>query len=65
MIYRRDRRIRWPKTCHAIEIDDVRVLNPFVTFLFKANKSQLEDKEVRDLVQLIVHAGGSARKAQP
>lgn len=65
VIYRRDRRIRWPKTCHAIEIDGVRVLNPLVTFLFKANKPNLEDKEAHDLVQLIVHAGGPARKAQP
>jgi len=57
VIYRRDRRISWSKQCHSLEIGGIRVLNPFVTFLFKANKPALEDKEVHDLMQLIAHGG--------
>ncbi|MCF7687739.1 MAG: hypothetical protein K9N01_05495 [Cephaloticoccus sp.] len=57
VIYRRDRRISWPKAHHAIEIEGLRVLNPLVGFLFKTNKSRLEDKEVHDVMQLIKHLG--------
>ncbi len=62
VIYRRDRRISWSKQCHSLEISGIRVLNPFVTFLFKANKPTLENKEAHDLVQLIEHAA-SLQKA--
>jgi hypothetical protein len=51
--YRRDRRISWSKKSHAIKVDGIRVLNPLITFLFKANKPALEDKEIHDIVQLI------------
>jgi hypothetical protein len=51
--YRRDRRISWSKKSHMIEVDGIRVLNPFITALFKVNKPALEDKEIHDIVQLI------------
>lgn len=60
VIYRRDHRVSWPKGCHAIEIGGIKVLNPFISFLFKTNKPQMEDKEVHDLMQLIEHAGNTA-----
>lgn len=53
VFYRRDRRVSWAKEHHCIQIEGVRVLNPFVTFLFKTNKPTLEGKEVHDLMQLI------------
>ena len=53
VIYRRDRRVRWPKRCHHVRISGIQVLNPLVTLLFKANKARLEDKEVHDIVKLI------------
>ena len=60
VIYRRDPRIRWSKRRHARVIDGVRVLNPFVTFLFKANKASMEEKEIHDLVKLIEMGGPSS-----
>jgi hypothetical protein len=51
--YRRDRRINWSKKSHAIEVNGIRVLNPFITVLFKVNKPALEDKEIHDIMQLI------------
>jgi hypothetical protein len=51
--YRRDRRISWSKKSHTIEVDGIRVLNPFITVLFKLNKPVLEDKEIHDIMQLI------------
>lgn len=57
VIYRRDRRISWLKRHHSMEIDGIKVLNPLITLLFKANKPQMEDKEVHDLMQLIAHEG--------
>ncbi|MBS0631706.1 MAG: hypothetical protein JSS11_07305 [Verrucomicrobia bacterium] len=56
VIYRRDRRISWAKRDHAIEVGGMRVLNPFVTVLFKTNKAQMEDKEVHDVMALIAYA---------
>ena len=53
VIYRRDRRIRWSKKHHSVSISGLRVLNPFITFLFKTNKTALEEKEIHDLVKLI------------
>ena len=38
---------------HAIEVNGIRVLNPFITVLFKVNKPALEDKEIHDIMQLI------------
>jgi len=55
VIYRRDRRIRWAKRFHSIEIDGIKVLNPLITVLFKANKPTMEEKEVHDVMQLIKH----------
>src|SRR6266850_4003120 len=51
--YRRDRRISWSKKSHAIEVDGIRVLNPFITVLFKSNKPALEEREIHDIMQLI------------
>lgn len=53
VIYRRDPRIRWPVTRHFIMVHGFRVLNPFVTFLFKANQAKLADKDAQDLTTMI------------
>lgn len=55
VIYRRDRRLTWPKQYHSIELDGIKVLNPLITVLFKTNKPRLEDKEVHDVMKLIKH----------
>ncbi len=55
VIYRRDRRISWPKQAHSVEIGGIRALNPLVTMLFKTNKPTMEEKEVHDVMQLIQH----------
>ena len=56
VFYRRDRRISWPKGSHSIPLGHLRVLNPLITFLYKANKPKIEDKEVTDLIALIEFA---------
>jgi hypothetical protein len=53
VIYRRDRRIWWSKDSHSLKIGDVRALNPLITFLYKANKTKMEEKEVTDIMALI------------
>lgn len=62
VIYRRDRRIRWPKKSHAIHVRGIPVLNPVVTMLFKLNKSKLEDKDCQD-VQVMIDAVASEWRA--
>ncbi|RYD33273.1 MAG: hypothetical protein EOP87_11290 [Verrucomicrobiaceae bacterium] len=57
VFYRRNPRIAWSKKHHSVNIDQIRVLNPFVTFLFKANKNTQEEKEVHDLIKLIEGIG--------
>lgn len=57
VVYRRDPRLRWPKRVHSRIIDGIPVLNPFVTFLFKANKTKQETKELHDLRRLIELGG--------
>jgi hypothetical protein len=53
VIYRRDRRICWSKKHHSLQIDEVRVLNPLITFLYKTNKTKIDEKEVTDITALI------------
>ena len=53
VIYRRDPRIHWPLENHFTVINGVRVLNPLVTFLFKANQMKLADKDAQDLSAMI------------
>jgi len=53
VVYRRDARIRWSKSSHAITARGVRVLNPLVTMLFKMNRAELEEKDCRDIQILI------------
>ncbi|MDB6169309.1 MAG: hypothetical protein JWM88_2173 [Verrucomicrobia bacterium] len=53
VVYRRDRRIRWSKRHHSRIASGIRVLNPFVTLLFKTHKPTLADKEVHDVIALI------------
>jgi hypothetical protein len=60
VLYRRDRRIFWTKDSHALNIGGVRVLNPFITFLYKANKSEMEEKEILDIMALIAAAPNPA-----
>lgn len=56
--YRRDRRINWAKESHAIELGGIRLLNPFITMLYRSNKKRVEDKEVADIINPIeTHAG--------
>ena len=56
VFYRRDRRICWPKRSHSLPIGDVQVLNPLITLLYKANKTDLEEKEIMDISALIAAA---------
>lgn len=63
VIYRRDRRISWSKRHHSVEVDGLKVLNPLITFLFKANQAQMEDKEAHDLMRLIAHFGSPAKES--
>lgn len=53
VFYRRDPRIWWTKESHSFKIGNVRVLNPLITFLYKANKSKMEEKETKDISALI------------
>ena len=64
VLYRRDRRISWPKSSHSLKIGDVRVLNPLITFLYKANKPDMEEKEVMDIMALIAAAPNQAMQRQ-
>jgi hypothetical protein len=61
VFYRRDRRIHWSKASHSIAVAQVRILNPLITFLYRANKPLLLEKEVEDIVALI--AAGSEQPA--
>jgi hypothetical protein len=60
VVYRRDPRIRWLKASHSLTIGDIRVLNPLVTFLYKANNSKMEEKEIMDITALIEAASYQA-----
>jgi len=53
VFYRRDPRITWSKDRHSLRIGEIRVLNPLITFLYKTNKTNLEEKEVMDIIALI------------
>tara|TARA_R110002095_G_scaffold197961_1_gene177274 strand:+ start:6078 stop:6407 length:330 start_codon:yes stop_codon:yes gene_type:complete len=53
VVYRRDARICWPKSEHAITIRGIRALNPMVTLLFKLHRHDLQDKDCRDVSTLI------------
>jgi hypothetical protein len=53
VLYRRDPRIRWSKAAHAVTVQDLPVLNPVVTLLFKTNRPRLEDRDCLDLQVLI------------
>lgn len=57
VIYRRDRRISWPRSCHSLEVNGLRVLNPAITLLFKTNQPVMGDKERHDVMQLIRYLG--------
>lgn len=53
VIYRRDPRITWPKSDHAISIRGINVLNPVVTLLFKLHRRELQDKDCHDVFTLL------------
>ncbi|HAH49189.1 hypothetical protein [Gimesia sp.] len=53
VIYRRDPRLTWPKSQHAISIRGVKILNPVVTLLFKLHRQELRDKDCHDVSNLI------------
>ncbi len=54
--YRRDRRIQWSKRSHSIEVAGLRLLNPFISMLYKSNKQRLESKEIADIITFIERA---------
>lgn len=55
VIYRRNPKITWSKEHHFLDLGWIKVLNPYVTFLFKANRPQLEEKDIKDIMLLISH----------
>lgn len=57
VVYRRNPSLRWPKRVHSRNVGGISVLNPFVTFLFKANKATQEEKELHDL-RVLIGLGG-------
>jgi aminoglycoside 6'-N-acetyltransferase I len=56
--YRRDRRVHWPKSSHAIPVGNIRVLNPLITFLFKVHRTEMEEKDIADAIALIAGLPG-------
>lgn len=56
VIFRRNRDLWWPKSCHAVRVGGLRILNPFVSFLFKASREGMEAKEIHDL-RLLIESG--------
>jgi hypothetical protein len=53
VVYRRDPRIQWKKSSHAVEIRGLSILNPIITLLFKLNRAGLEEKDCGDIRMLI------------
>jgi hypothetical protein len=53
VVYRRNRSITWGKGSHTLDVRGVRILNPLVTILFKANRPALEPKDAEDIKNLI------------
>jgi hypothetical protein len=53
VFYRRDRRLHWQKSNHSITVGSLRILNPMITLLYKANKATMEEKEIADICSLI------------
>jgi hypothetical protein len=39
-----------PKRVTPLQMGDVRVLNPRITFLYKTNKTKIDEKEVTDIM---------------
>lgn len=55
--YRREPRLRWPKAAHSIQAGGIRILNPWITFLYKAHQPEWEPKAIVDLANLITRGG--------
>jgi hypothetical protein len=53
VVYRRHPSIRWTKSSHTMTVRGISILNPLVTFLFKANGTALEAKDAVDISNLI------------
>jgi hypothetical protein len=53
VVFRRNPSIRWSKASHTITVRGVPMLNPLVTFLFKANRTGIEAKDAVDISNLI------------
>ena len=62
VFYRRDPRIWWPKRSHSSPIDGLQVLNPLITFLYKANKLKMDEKDVKDIITCIQAAPNQAKR---
>lgn len=56
--YRRNSEISWPIEAHSIKIGKLKILNPLITFLFKANQKTLPMKDCADISALIRHNSG-------
>ena len=65
VIYRRDSRIRWPKSSHSYLTDGVEILNPLVTLLFKVHHREPEEKDVHDVIELIKNWPNKAHAPNP
>lgn len=57
VIYRRNTNLTWAKERHSIPIGTIRILNPFITFLFKVNQPVWSDKELHD-IHVLIEKGG-------
>ena len=53
VIYRRDKRLSWPKGQHAIEVRGLSILNPIITLLFKLHRADMRNKDCVDVETLI------------
>jgi hypothetical protein len=61
VVYRRDPRIRWSKASHSLTIRGIRVLNPAITLLFKLHRTNLEEKDCRDVRLIIEELAGKLK----
>jgi len=51
--YKRNKAMRWSKESHMWHIDDIAILNPLITFLYKTNRKRMEEKDIQDVKVLI------------
>jgi len=57
VVFRRNNKIKWGIETFTIKVNEIKILNPLVSYAFKITTKNIEEKDLKDIRELTNYFG--------